>query len=137
MFLITWSSVLADEQVELNFGKDPNGKKFVSYSVSAEALRKQPNWDPVTQEIPLSVHDAVKIATAWLNKQPRATKDQKLSSISLSCRSGDSFKDKWVYMVFFTTGYDTDRWWEIPSTAIVLLDGSVVEPKYSIADEKR
>ena len=102
----------------------PAGSNIVSWTLPSDAFEKQPRWDPLNQEIPLLPHAAIKAAAAWLQKEGEATNDLRVASLDLRL----SHKDKWLYWIRFTPTVSLAKSRFVPSTVLVTLDGTVIEP---------
>ena len=105
------------------------GKKFVS-TVTGERVLKTPVWRVDADSPPLAPRKAEHLATAKFQQLISDTKDWKLQGITLE-DAGDGLH--WVYVIQFTQAGT----WSGPAPflkVIVLMDGTVVEPK--IRDNK-
>lgn len=127
--------VLAGHPVMLSTHRNssPTNQTEKIYEVDSDRLAVTPPWEPGTQEPPLSVGDAVRIASAWVSSQVQGSTNQRVNSINLRS-SQVAERTVWYYSVSFhpqgslldaTPGAD---WFKRPREAIVLFDRSVVEP---------
>jgi hypothetical protein len=92
------------------------GSNTLHWTFPSQSLSTQPSWDPVTQEVPLSPHAAVKAATEFLHKKGQPTDDLRVRRIILSLED----QSKWMYWIHFST-----------SSVMVNLDGTIVEPSFT------
>ncbi|HEY7292219.1 MAG TPA: energy transducer TonB [Vicinamibacterales bacterium] len=103
---------------------DPNGRTIV-WDVARERADHQPSWQPETSAAPpLAIGDAIRAGQAWVTKIRPEVKTQALMTASL-VRFGGT---RWYYRVEFAPSVD-NRIGDERITAIVLLDGSIVEPR--------
>ncbi len=104
-----------------------DGKSF-DYSVSQARVEKLPKWDPTQPTLPLSVKDAVAKAQIWMKKQnPKfdlfAPRSIELRRVSMR---GTGL---WYYTIAFDGVVGTEQMFSWSLQAVVLMDGTVVEPK--------
>jgi hypothetical protein len=106
------------------------GKRFTS-TVTRDQLLKSPAWSLQDDLPPLSPRKADRLATAKFHELLKDTKDWRRDRISLE-DMGDGIH--WIYVVEF--GYHGDiGGLMIPYKILILMDGTVVEPK--VSDEKK
>jgi hypothetical protein len=104
------------------------GNTSVGYTILAADLAGTPSWNPETEEPPLALGQALKIARGNLRRFVQEA--DKLSVGKVDLQRFDS--DKWVYQVLFNCGGDEGDCG--PSFLIIVkMDGSVVEPQFSAA----
>ena len=101
------------------------------WKVLPEKLPQVPNWMPGTGPIPLDAHAAAVAATRWINAQPWAKQFDGFDGINLVSHPGPSNSANatigfWYYKLEFNVKRDKDH--RYPHAAVVLLDGTVVEP---------
>ena len=104
---------------------DSNGRKL-AFNIEQSKLRNYPEWN-ADSPIPLELHKAVEIAKSWANKRHENNFKFQASQILLQRLTE---KNCWYFMVMLTA-YTKTNDILVPSNEIVvvLLDGSVVEPK--------
>lgn len=93
--------------------------------VGTERLRKVPKWDPSRQNPPLELAKALKIAMRWLATRDGATTPGQVDAVmicSLHAESGE-LRNMFYYRVDVVPR-EFDQ-----MSCIVLMDGTVVEPK--------
>jgi hypothetical protein len=96
------------------------------FSISKARFDRQPAWEPGKQPIPLATDKARQIVLGWIQKQPWSRQFKTFEPIMLELAHDRSY-GCWFYFVDLTfshqgTGVNHPG-------IIVLLDGSVVEPK--------
>jgi TonB family protein len=91
----------------------------------------QPTWDPATMPTPpVSIADATKVADAWLKQQAPELKTFVLTSLTLFRMQPYMWPDRWYYRLEFDPIVAGRRLSGAGNfVAVVLLDGSVVEPR--------
>jgi TonB family protein len=117
---------------------DRNSTRFV-YEISQERASGLPTWEQqAASEPPLSISEARKTAETWLMSRTPEVKTFELNALSLSrtpappgtCRGGGC----WYYRLTFDPVIAGRR---LPGagdfTVIVLIDGSIVEPRIEAA----
>jgi TonB family protein len=93
------------------------------WELSADRAASLPRWDPLTQEPPISLSTALQTGVEWVRKR-RPNDTFELLSVGLARPAANT----WMYLMRFSpAGQQGPR--TIPATAIVLLDGSIVEPR--------
>ncbi len=105
-----------------------NGKATIHKIKEAEA-KKLPEWDPESgKAAPLSLDVAIKKGKEWMkNKNPKMD-DFKVRSISLD-RVGYGFiPNRWFYKIDFDPVIGDQKLFGSQFTAVILMDGTVVEP---------
>ena len=117
----------------------PDGTQQV-WDISRERLMALPKWNLQTAPVPLSLVAAVDVAQKWAARQnPGVARWQVVSAVltPIAIRSGNFVTlSSWYYRVQFATAIDSAAVL-IPGptgdarrlNVVVLLDGSVVEPK--------
>lgn len=99
------------------------------YRVNNQVFSNSPSWDG-KKDPPLKVSDAVEKAAVWLRRTYRWLTVGDVSLIRVSRHDYDGWADKWFYTVAFhvrrtADSSDDDR---VRVAAVVLMDGSIVEP---------
>lgn len=117
------------------------------WEVARDRLSKVPRWDFTTAQAPLSLVAAVSIAEKWAAQQnPDATRWQVVSAVltpivtPMAGRASGVTLSSWYYRVQLATAIDSPSVL-IPGpvgdarrvSVVVLLDGSVVEPRNATA----
>jgi TonB family protein len=98
----------------------------VSWEVTRDRFDRQPTWSPDSgTPPPLSLSDALHTANEWLQKNGERTNTGLMQSASL-LRFGGRY---WYYRVEYATVPVTAANAADRITVVVLIDGSVVEPK--------
>ena len=115
------------EEVPL-FTSRTNGKVF-EYAVDAARAEKQPKWSPSKTPPPLSIADAVGRADAWIKKRNPRIDTFVPRRIELSSILYGEFTGVWYYRISFDGMIDGHRLSATDFNSVVLLDGSVVEPR--------
>lgn len=132
--MLTAITLRAGDTRELASDRDGDGKKTFSYVVNSSIFDHQPKWKAGTQPCPLSLERALGIAFKWIGKQ-KWKDGVYLRYISLAYVTNTNFQN-WYYTFSFDprvfdespSSHGVSRA-KHPSSIIVLLDGSIVEPK--------
>jgi len=104
------------------------GETVIDYLVSEAVAQKQPMWDPSQSPPPLSTVDAVAKARAWL-KQKHPKFDAFVPS-SINYRQVRYERTNfWYYSISFDGMVGQTRTYAPELDAVVLFDGTVVEPR--------
>jgi hypothetical protein len=111
----------------LLFAANIHGKR-IDYSVSEDRAKKLPPWNPRKPSIPLPVHKAVEKAEAWLKIKNPKTDSFEPRRIDLGSVAYGQHLGLWYYMVHFDTVEGGKPQQESGTHAVVLMDGSIVEP---------
>ena len=102
----------------------------IDYAISRERLAAQPDWSPTNRDIPLQPQQAAAIALKWYRaRYPAVAKSISISSIGLQAIPLTDYR-KWHYTV--SSDFPDDAHPKLPDGviyAVVLLDGTVVEPQ--------
>lgn len=96
-------------------------KKFVA----------QPQWTPSSGNPPLPIAKAAEVADAWIKKKNPDIKAFSISSIALAVSHTWHGKpeDRWYYKIEFQPIVGGQRLFGGQFLAVVLFDGTVVEPR--------
>jgi len=98
----------------------------LSWEVTRDRFDRQPTWSPDSgTPLPLSLSDALHAANEWLQKNGERTNTGLMQSASL-LRFGGRY---WYYRVEYATVPVTAANASDRITVVVLVDGSVVEPR--------
>jgi TonB family protein len=96
-----------------------------AWEIGSERARSLAHWNPETDTLSLTVPEATRIARAWLaGRNPQAPRLD-LQSVSLTHTRRFTDIDFWFYQLNF---FGNDPAQPGPLIAVVLPDGSVVEP---------
>lgn len=104
-----------------------NGKVEFVFPISEARLDRQPVWAPGKQPVPLAIDKAIQAAQAWIGKQSWSKQIGDIDQVTL-----ENQNNCWFYYVDFDqTGDLTHANLDavFVSRVMVLLDGSVVEPR--------
>jgi hypothetical protein len=116
------------------YGSGAQGSR-VEWYVSTNALAKQPRWDGLSAEIPLSARKACALALPHVRERLPHLKSWSVESVLLRrpyLDLRDVFEDVWWYEIHFTPSAPEGRARAeyqaayYAATQIVLLDGTVV-----------
>jgi hypothetical protein len=129
-FLIVAVHLRAEPVFSLTLSSYAEGKRF-DFEVTREQLLKTTAWKAEDDFPPLSPRKAEKLATIKFGKLIKNTKGWERERISLQT-IGDN--ERWFYVVEFSHhGSDgPPPYFKI----IVLMDGTVIEPKVSVPDRQ-
>ena len=107
-------------------------KTMWNWEVSTQKWAAQPKWSPDSpSQPPLPIAQAVEMGEVWLRKRHTDVKQFVIRSISLQPQSssGPKIVDGWFYRLEFQPMVAGRRLWGGNFIAVVLFDGSVVEPR--------
>jgi hypothetical protein len=128
LLLLAWPSIATANEVTL-FGQG-DMETMYNWAVSNEKLLAQPQWSPAAGPPPLPISKAVDLARAWMKKRHPDVKDFAIASVTLApsnaCCSGAT--ERWYYRVEFYPIVGGQRLYGGHFIAVVLFDGTVVEP---------
>lgn len=100
------------------------------WDVPRKQYEALPKWAPRSNAVPFSIADAVRTSEEWIKKRHPEVKKFDVSSVSLvragCCVPSD---ERWFYRVEFRPVVAGQRLHGGHFVAVVLLDGSLVEPK--------
>ncbi len=114
---------------EVPLFKAHNDGNVIDYSITQARAEKLPKWDPTQQTVPLQVHDAVAKAQVWVKKQNPKIESFAPNRIELGRVSYGRFFGLWYYTVGFDAVVGNQRMHGWGLQAVVLMDGSIVEPQ--------
>jgi hypothetical protein len=92
--------------------------------VNEDNLAKMPTWNPLEEAAPLPPHKAVSVARDFIKKQKGDLNDYFLNQISIGRVVSKKNKNRWFYTLMISKRGDPMG----GINAIVMMDGSVVEP---------
>lgn len=107
-------------------------KTMQNWEVSRQKWAAQPKWSPASSgPPPLAIAKAVEIGEAWLRKRHADVKQFFVASVALRLQSsfGPDTSEGWFYRLEFQPIVAGQRLWGGQFVAVVLFDGSVVEPR--------
>jgi len=105
-----------------------DGKSTI-HKITEDEARKLPAWDPESgKDAPLTYPDAIVKGREWLKIRNPKMDDFKLRTISLERVGYGSIPDRWFYRVDFDPVIGDQKLFGSHFFAIVLMDGTVVEP---------
>jgi hypothetical protein len=141
LLLLVLPSVYAKNDVviiSLSYTEDTK----TTYSISREHAQKLPEWNPTDQKsAPLSTADAIKAAQTWLKQKYPDSGVSQVETVclcKLNSRLSSAPENRWYYKIQFSLKLDGKFILDNDFFAIVLFDGSIVEPvktKGSMFDE--
>lgn len=110
---------------------ESGAKATYTWALPLARLQQTPAWTPSAGAPPLSIAKAVAIATGRLKAANPQFKRYDVLSISLVAASwtGDKPADRWYYRIALTPVIDGNRLYRLRYVAVVLLDGTLVEPQ--------
>lgn len=126
--LLIVSPVYAQGRGEVPLFKAQNEGKVLDYSISQARAEKLPKWEPQKPSIPLPIHDAIAKAQAWTQKQNLKIESLVPNRIELDRVSYGKFFGLWYYRIGFDAVVGGQRMHAWGLQAVVLMDGSIVEP---------
>ena len=124
---VVWGQPECDT-VSLSNMTAEDGKTTIHKITEAEAQRL-PEWDPESgKPAPLPLDVAIKKGKEWLKKKNPKMDDFKVRSISLEKVGFGSIPNRWFYKIEFDPVLGDQRLFGPWFAAVVLMDGTVVEP---------
>lgn len=121
--------VVAQTQGEVPLFKSQTDGRVTDYSISQSRAEKLPKWDPTQPNVPLSIRDAVAKADGWLRKRNPKIEAFVPGRIELGRVSYGPFFGLWYYTIAFDGVVGKQRMHSSGLVAVVLMDGSIVEPQ--------
>jgi hypothetical protein len=97
------------------------------YWASAEAVKASPQWRPDSEDSPLPILEAVRIARDAVKKQHPKYDDVVFWSLQVMQVSAPGVDNRWLYFVSFHPVVDGEKMSGGNASAIVLLDGTLAE----------
>lgn len=98
------------------------GKAVYDFSISEARLGQQPAWKPEKQPVPLTIDKALQLAHAWIEQQSWSKRFEDFNKVTL-----ENQESCWYYSIYFDLHNQHASLH--PTFVMILLDGSVVEPK--------
>jgi hypothetical protein len=102
--------------------------KMMEYSIPGKRVEKLPKWNHSQPIIPLPVHTATSKALAWMKIRNPKIESFEPYRIELVKVQSTGINDLWYYTVSFSGNVGGQRMFGGGLQAIVLMDGSIVEP---------
>ena len=102
------------------------------WEVARAKWQSQPNWTPTSEApLPLKIAKAVELGDAWLRKRHPDLKKLVASQVTLKSQgeSGPDTREGWFYRIEYQPVVAGKRLWGGEFVAVVLLDGTVVDPR--------
>ncbi len=109
-----------------------DAKTTLNWEVSRQKWEAQPKWTPASAgPPPLEIAKAAALGEAWLRKRHPDVKQFAISSIALRPQAsfGSEVADGWFYRLEYQPVVAGQRLWGGRFVAVILFDGSVVEPR--------
>lgn len=100
----------------------------LQYSVPSEKAARLQRWETTIKEPPLTLQAAVKHAEAWYHNRYPDIPGWQPVSISLSSSNRKDKNYVWYYVIMLQP-LDTAAYETTDDTVMILMDGSIVEPK--------
>jgi hypothetical protein len=100
----------------------------LQYSIPGEKAARLRRWETTSQEPPLKLQAAVQYAENWYRNRYSEVKGWQPVSVSLSSSNRHDKNYVWYYMIMLQP-LDTAAYRTMDDTVMILMDGSVVEPK--------
>ena len=105
-----------------------DGKSTI-HKISVAKARALDEWDPESGDpAPLSFKKAITEGKAWMMKKYPKMDDFQVRSITIEKMGWSSLRNRWYYKIEFNPIVGGQKLFGSMFTAVVLLDGSVVEP---------
>jgi hypothetical protein len=112
------------------FGHGSGDGLMYQFEVPAERVEKLPGWNPSDRPPPLPISTAVTTGETWIKARNPEIKQFELGAVTLSRVTWPSeFADRWYYRIEFNPIVAGQRLYGGQFTAVILFDGSVVEPR--------
>lgn len=99
------------------------------FCIKKDKANHLPKWSPI-EELPLATHEAARVATTWYRAKYPEAKTAQIQSVSIQSLQ-ETDKSHWYFSFFISTTDEAELkalGYAIP-IAIVLFDGTVVDPK--------
>jgi protein TonB len=127
MTFVLGGGVRRDASIVVLSRAEPDGTRTL-FEISEERFRRQPAWEPAhSGTVPLSLEHAIHIAMKWVNTN-HSPGSYRLADAGIA-RVGGRDSVRWYYRVNFARVAADNSLTSDVVTAIVLLDGSLVEPR--------
>jgi hypothetical protein len=103
-----------------------------NWEVSRQQWSAQPKWTPTSGgPPPLPISRAIELGEAWLRKRHSDINKIAVGSITIRPQAGSSLgiEEGWFYRIEFQPVVAGKKLWGGELVAVVLFDGTVVEPR--------
>lgn len=122
--LLLWVNICGAGDINLDTftWSSDQGAAAYDFSISEARFDSQPAWEPGKQPVPLGIDKALQLAGAWIKKQTWSRQFESFDTITLKHQD-----TCWYYCVNFNL--DDEHAGLQSREVIVLLDGSLVEPR--------
>lgn len=120
----------ADNYITL-FGQG-DMKTMFNWEVPRDRFESLPRWTPSSGVPPLPISRAIEIATGWIKARNPKIDGFEVSTITLAVShswTDDQPNDRWYYKIEFNPVVNGKMLYGGQYTAVVLFDGTVVEPR--------
>ena len=112
----------------LLYSASGDGKSF-EYAIPISRAATLPAWKAQAQVLPLSVNDAIAKARVWVRSKNPKFEAFVPNDVSIKRSASSEFGDVWYYSIGFDGVVGGVRMYSWSLVAVVLMDGSIVEPK--------
>jgi hypothetical protein len=129
VLLLAISSAYAQNRGEVPLFRANYDGKVSDYSISEIRAEKLPKWDPTQPVIPLPIHSAVAKAQVWVKTLNPKFDSFVPARIGLGCVCYGKFSGLWYYTISLDGIVGGKRMHGPDFGAVVLMDGSIVEPR--------
>ncbi|MFN7309342.1 MAG: hypothetical protein ACK5S1_00915 [bacterium] len=122
----------AQPRGEVSLLGEGDDKTMHYWEVTRQKWAAQPKWLPsAAGSPPLPIAKAVELADAWLRTRHADVKQFAITSITLRSQSssGPGIVDGWFYRLEFQPVVAGRRLWGGQFVAVILFDGTVVDPR--------
>ncbi len=116
------------EGVHMGSHTDMNGVQTL-FCASYDSVMKTPEWDGKSDTPPLKLSEAMTIGQSWLKKENPKFEDFQIREISISRVGNSEIKDRWYYSLDFQAIVGGRTLYGSPFNAVILMDGTLVEPR--------
>jgi hypothetical protein len=128
-FILPFSSFASNiNEVHLSEYTDINGVK-TKFVTSLDVILKTPEWKENMSNPPLPLPKAVSLATVWMKKRNPKFDDFIVSGITIRRIGSSDLRNRWDYLIDFNAIVDRRTVYGSTFVAIVLMDGTIIEPK--------
>jgi hypothetical protein len=124
-----FTSALASDEYPIRRFTDANGKQ-TGYFITRERLAATPEWifDGKTLP-PLPLADAYRIASQWIAKKYPTMDSFRVRSYAVEQAGNSGAPNRWYYTFDFVGVMNGAEVYGGPFTAMVLMDGTIIEPR--------
>ena len=123
------ATATASDEYPIRSFTDANGKR-TGYFISRERLAATPEWVFDGRTLPpLSLPDAYRIASRWIAQKYPKIDSFRMRSYSVEEAGHSGAPNRWYYTFDFIGRLDGTDVYGGPFMAMVLMDGTVIEPR--------